>query len=306
MQRRRLALLALVAIPVGVAWIACSVPSRDIETATLTCYRGCPEIDASFDGAGGTPDAIAPNNTDNQGSERNVPLCGPASVDGGTLCAPDLGQGDQGDAGCQEGQSCQVVRSTAVIARTACGTTGQAHEGEACGGDVVTAVDGGDGGLPASDCGPGLACVRLAPNAPGQCQRYCCLFSTACQPGYWCAQRPFFESVGAPFSQQVPVCIKGDGCTLLEPGQCPNTANEDLAPVCVLAAPQTTACDVIGPNNGREGQDCPCAEGYACIAATKTCRKICHLGADSECPSGTCTGGGDVLPPGFGLCVTSG
>ncbi len=148
----------------------------------------------------------------------------------------------------------------------------------------------------AADCGPGLGCVAVS--AQGSvCREYCCGDLEACPQHTYCAPRPMAEA-GAT-GVEIPVCVDADDCTLLEEGQC-----LEGFMCAVVRADGTTACVPIG--DGRQGDECPCAPGFACSKLVNECRQICHTepqASGSECEPGYECQGNSSLPEGFGLCV---
>ncbi|MCS6899640.1 MAG: hypothetical protein RMJ98_05360 [Myxococcales bacterium] len=314
---KRLVALFFGGLSAGLIALACSVPAREGTGPRVTaCSEGCPETDGSTDGPteaaqlgfdGGSNQAVRNANCGvpsdcNPDPDQSAWSCEGTLVQqlpsGGGLSLPselpELGSLEPtptGAKGSKSALSCQVFRKDTETA-VECVRSGEAQEGEACRGVFVD-----DRGMLRSDCAPGLACVRGTDSGEsnaGQCRPYCC-FGVGCSPGTWCAPRRVFEVSPGPDPLFVPVCAPSDNCTLLDPGACP------AGQVCVLVADRTTSCDV--PGKGRAGQPCPCAAGHVCARDTNTCRAICRVRMDSDCPEGLCVGGGSVMPPGFGLCV---
>ena len=314
---RRLLALLLGGLAAGLIGLACSVPAREGAGPSVTaCSEGCPETDGGSDGP--TEAAQIGFDGGNSKAPRNANCGAPTdcnpdpqqsawSCDGtlvqqipteGGLSIPSLPPDlDPPELKATSGKgypltlSCQVFRADDE-ATVGCVRSGEAGEGEACRGVFVD-----EQGVLRSDCAPGLACVRGTDGSEinaGQCRPYCC-FGSGCGPGTWCTPRRVFETSLAQDPIFVPVCAPADSCTLLDPGACP------AGQVCVLVADKTTSCDV--PGKGAAGQPCPCAAGHVCARDTNTCRVICRVGIDADCPEGLCVGGGSVMPPGFGLCV---
>lgn len=315
---RRLLALLLGGLAAGVVVVACSIPTKeDGGPRASACSEGCPETDGSTDGPteaaqigfdGGTDQpprnancgAPAECNPDPgeaawscQGTLVQQPSSSPGSfpTPSGPLDADLAGSKPPVEA-TRPVLACQILRKSSEAAAE-CVRSGQATEGEACRG-----VFPDDSGALRSDCAPGLACVRgTDPNSDtgtGQCRPYCC-FGQGCTTGSWCTPRRLFETATAQDPLFVPVCAPADNCTLLDPAACaPGQA-------CVLVADRTTSCDV--PGKGVSGQSCPCAAGFVCARDTSTCRAICRVGIEGDCAEGLCVGGGNVMPPGFGLCV---
>lgn len=319
LPRRILALSLGMLLSAGVLGLACSVPDRgDSGFRVNVCTEGCPETDAATDSPTEASQIVFDGGSEQ--ALRNVNCGGPSD------CNPDPGEAAwscQGTLVQQPGKpgskpnptgdfsvggvsgsplaqahkrpilSCQILRKSSE-AQATCVSAGSAVEGEACRGIFL-----GEGGAQLSDCAPGLACVRgtdpTADSITGQCRPYCC-FGTGCGPGSWCTPRRLFETNTSQDPIFVPVCAPADSCALLEPSACP------AGQACVLVADQTTSCDV--PGKGTSGQSCPCAAGFACARDTSTCRAICRVDVQEDCPTGLCVGGGDAMPPGYGLCLT--
>jgi hypothetical protein len=185
---------------------------------------------------------------------------------------------------------------------------------DSVGGPIQKCVVAGTGapGAPCatvSDCGPGLGCVGSMQTNTGQasatglCLKYCCEAETLCPTGTYCAERPLLDGTPKP-SLNVPVCAPGVSCGLLEPYPCTGpacTCPPDMTCTVVRGEDGTEGC--VKPGPGRVGEGCPCAAGYYCSLATKTCVKMCKTdGIDMRCAPGKCqaTHG---FPAGFGLCV---
>lgn len=306
----------------GALWSACSIPVRDEPPQQNSpCLEGCPESDASVDSPSDGSQVGFDGGLD--GGVRNANCGAPTGCNpdpdnavwscGGTLLQqigdaspmptptapftsfphdPENPPSSTTPPADRRPLACQIVRASEAV-EPRCVRSGKAVDGEACQGVYADK----DGSL-LSDCAPGFACVRRADDGSGsvgQCRPYCC-FGGGCGPGTWCTQRRLFESNPKQDPLFVPICAPTDNCALLETGVCP----AGLA--CVLVADRTTSCDV--PGKGVDDEPCPCAEGFACALGTKTCRQICRLGAENTCSKGSCVGGGDALPVGFGLCVS--
>ena len=172
---------------------------------------------------------------------------------------------------------------TGVIAE--CTPSGHRGDGETC--------------ADSSDCGAGLACVDL--DAKAQCRPFSCgLAPITCPTGTSYQEAPL-RVVGATRDDvKVPVCVPNDHCALLAPqNPCPD------GEVCAAAGNEgDTTC--IVPGVGKQGETCDearrCAEGMLCSKHNNECVKLCHIGADNECPV-TCQGGNNAIPKGFGICV---
>jgi hypothetical protein len=97
--------------------------------------------------------------------------------------------------------------------------------------------------------------------------------------------------------QNIPLCLKADGCALLQDSTCPT------GETCAIVRPDgTTSC--IAPGQSTTGESCPCAAGYTCSNATGKCLQLCHLGS-TECVNGSCQGGSQLYQAGIGVCVDS-
>ncbi|RYE91829.1 MAG: hypothetical protein EOO75_08050, partial [Myxococcales bacterium] len=123
MLLRRLALLSAVVAPLGVIWVACSVPGASSERIDQTCVEGCPEGDASTDAAADTNPIGIDANPDGPGRnarcgtsgclpDRDQALwtCGGSLIQQGASTRPDaslspqpLGDGSFGGAGGEAG-----------------------------------------------------------------------------------------------------------------------------------------------------------------------------------------------------------
>ncbi|MFO0590168.1 MAG: hypothetical protein U0441_21680 [Polyangiaceae bacterium] len=192
---------------------------------------------------------------------------------------------DSGTGGAPMGEvQCKVTYATSEAART-CVEAGNGAEFAPCNS--------------ALDCGPGLGCVLSSDQSTGVCRYYCCGDTEKCLPNTYCAPRPMAEA--ADPDVQIPVCVDADNCTLLADDQC------DAGTVCtVVRADGTTSCQA--PGAGKQGDSCPCAAGYACTKLKNQCHKICHTDPGAlpqECGEGYSCQGNNVLPDGFGLCIST-
>jgi hypothetical protein len=214
--------------------------------------------------------------------------------------AAGLGAGAGGSSGgIDENTETRVPRSCQVVLRD-----GEPRSTCAPSGEGVTS----EGCFSSADCAPGLACV--GETSPGQCRPYCCTGDAACtEPGTHCTERRLVGTTGRP---AVPVCMPATGCNLAEEYPCPDSAT------CACAA--GTACMVVtsdgktscvpasslpGPDEGQEGQACPCAWGHLCSPETDRCVRLCQTAAPGDaCAGRRCQFAGG-LPPGWGVCLTS-
>lgn len=163
--------------------------------------------------------------------------------------------------------------------------------------------DEGDACASARDCAPGFGCVGAAGAA--QCLPYCCGGNDSCGSGRYCTQRPLRspELQDAKSTPTIPVCAVADNCSLMlgpctEPGAC--SCPEGLA--CTIVRADTTTC--VEPGAGREGESCPCAQGYFCSQGTSTCLKFCNPNDPAGgCGERQCQPGPSGFPAGWGLCV---
>jgi len=80
--------------------------------------------------------------------------------------------------------------------------------------------------------------------------------------------------------------------------------------VCAVVGQGETSCVTPGPAKQNEWCDegTGCGEGLVCaLRPDKTqnrCLKLCHIDMGAaECPGGTCQGGNNAIPNGFGICV---
>ncbi len=209
---------------------------------------------------------------------------GGSTASGGAGGSTDTGTGGAGGSTAGEIE-CKLAFDADGVSR-ACTPSGSTPEDAPC--------------TTASDCGPGLGCVLLGDQATGVCRAYCCGDTELCRTGTYCAPRPMAEA--ADPDVVIPVCIDADDCTLLATAQCPEGTG-----CFVVRGDGTTSC--IPPGPGKQGDSCPCAEGYACTKLDEVCFKVCHTNPSSqtaECDAGyTCQGNVATLPDGFGLCIST-
>lgn len=195
---------------------------------------------------------------------------------------PGAGAGDEEITGPVAPPACRVKASPEGPIR-GCEAAGSGQIDEPC--------------VSASDCAPGLACV--GPEHGGSCRPYCCGDPEACPSQSFCDVREIRgeESLEGE-TTRVPVCVPANGCKLLEHEPCAS-----MGLVCgIVRSDGTTSCTSAG--EGKLDEACPCAFGYVCAKSQNRCLKLCHVSLSAqECPGGTCQGGTDELPPGFGVCV---
>lgn len=148
----------------------------------------------------------------------------------------------------------------------------------------------------ATDCAPGFGCVLPdGASSGGLCRPYCCGDLELCPVETHCVPHPMIESPEIV----VPVCTPVTPCELLNDEVC------DEGETCaVVRADGTTSCVAI-EGEGELCDDCPCAPGFICGQVTGTCQKLCHTEGEygDECMGGTCQGGSESYPAGFGVCV---
>lgn len=149
-----------------------------------------------------------------------------------------------------------------------------------------------------ADCAPGLGCVGASPS---RCLPFCCGATAEFDPchgrGRYCTPLP----LAAQPLDSVPVCVQPDDCTLLaDEEKCPSGTT-----CTVVTKYGDTTCVPIGA--GLDLDKCPCQRGYACLGpeSGRVCRKLCHEGRDSECPSGGSCRTVTSIPSGFGICSIS-
>jgi len=186
--------------------------------------------------------------------------------------------------------SCQLsLTANNGIERT-CGAVGSQGIDEACTSSL--------------DCQPGLGCVGAV--RAGRCLPYCCgLGDDTCAEGYYCAQRPLRSlALAEADGPMVPVCDRGDDCSLGEPVNCTGEHCKcATGTACtVVRAGGTTAC--VPEGQGEAGDSCPCKWGFHCSQATSpaTCVKTCELNGENSCGPGICQAT-PLLPDGWGTCV---
>ena len=216
-------------------------------------------------------------------TDTNTGGAGGSTMTGGAGGSTDTNTG--GTGGAPGDVACKLTVDASTVSRS-CVPSGSASEFAPC--------------TTAADCGPGLGCVLLGDQPTGVCRTYCCGDTEECVAGTYCAPRPMAEAKDR--TVEIPVCVDADDCTLLAPGQCPPGTG-----CFVVRGDGTTSC--IPPGPGKQGESCPCAEGYACTKLDDVCFKICHseaTGPDPECDPGySCQGNVATLPDGFGLCVST-
>jgi hypothetical protein len=230
-------------------------------------------------------------------------VCPEDESDAGAEDESDAGAEDESDAGA-EGSAGDVfgcqVRQMAGAPVASCGVAGIKLDGEQC------AV--------AADCAPGFACVRKDPDdlEPARCRRFCCEGLESCEdPGTYCAERLLAGDSDPEDADalSVPVCVRGDNCSLAEPYPC--TADSQVECRCpegtactVVRADGTTAC--LPPGDGEAGEPCPCKAGYVCSESTQTCLRLCQTNStNNECDLGHCQFSA-ALPEPFGVCTMEG
>lgn len=190
--------------------------------------------------------------------------------------------------------SCQVQRSASdpKVPFSSCSRAGPGGDNAPC--------------LTSNDCQAGFGCV--GDQTTGLCQKYCCQDANDCKAGTYCAERPMRDAtinekgVSDRTTLLIPVCVQAENCDLSAPYPCPKGSE--------CACPSGTACVVVRsdgtttcakPGSGKVGDDCPCAWGHVCSAATNKCLLLCDT-QDSACGDGKCQSASQ-LPDGWGVCV---
>jgi len=176
--------------------------------------------------------------------------------------------------------SCQIVsRETGASAE--CLPAGTSQIGEAC--------------EDAGDCAASLGCVRQA-SGVGVCRPYCCGDVEACESGSYCASATMNEDAAMLSPTQIPVCVPGTQCKLLDDTSCTGGLT------CTLVRGDGTT-DCVTPGEGKLGDGCPCAAGFVCAKSLNKCVALCHVDG-SDCPDGmVCQGGSKGFQTGIGVCV---
>jgi hypothetical protein len=236
--------------------------------------------DASTIGSGGPSDAAPPV---------LLPDGYTSAYDGGGADGAALAEAGVSDVG-NPSQSCYVSPSpTGVVA--SCALAGSGIAGSAC-------ADSGD-------CSISLACVQV--DGAGVCRPFSCGLPPSCPSGSFYQLAPLVVG-GTPLpATVVPVCTPNSpSCSLLAtPSGC--TSGKVCA---VVGNDGETSCVTPGPAKRNESCDesTPCGDGLVCAIMTdKTqnrCLQLCHVDQSAaECPGGTCQGGNNAIPTGFGICV---
>jgi len=148
----------------------------------------------------------------------------------------------------------------------------------------------------AADCAPSFGCVLPdGATSGGLCRPYCCGDLELCPADTHCVPHPMIESPEIV----VPVCTPVTPCELLKDEVC-----GDGETCGVVRADGTTSCIAV-EGEGELCDVCPCAPGFICGQLTGTCQKLCHTDGEygDECSAGTCQGGAESYPSGFGVCV---
>ncbi len=255
-------------------------PSRETPVSPL-CGLGCnpdktgAENECSAEGSGAADESDA----------------GAGGSTGDAVAPPN--EDESPERGCQVSQ----VEGAPVAE---CADAGVKLDGEQC-------VD-------SSDCAPGFACVRKDADdlEPARCRRFCCQGLDSCEAaGTYCAERILVGDADPEDADplSVPVCVRGDNCSLAEPYPC--TADSQMDCRCpegtactAVRADGTTAC--LPPGDGVAGDPCPCAPGYVCSESTQTCLRLCQTNStNNECDLGRCQFSA-ALPEPFGVCTMEG
>lgn len=155
----------------------------------------------------------------------------------------------------------------------------------------------------ATDCAPGLACVKEGnEDNGGVCRPYCCSKDTICGAQSYCGSRSLFDAARTD-APRVPVCVPAHGCSLDEPFPCPSGDCQCKGETACLVVRDdgTTAC--VTPGNGKDGEACPCAWNQVCSSVTKTCVRICRTDrSQKDCGEQKCQASAE-LPKNYGVCV---
>jgi hypothetical protein len=239
--------------------------------------EGMPPEPPSGGGTGGTSDIAFPApNPAPDGNTSYTQLCGGGCMSSDSAIGCGVAMNPDGTPQV----SCQIV-PTPNGASAQCLTPGSFKAGDPC--------------TRASDCAAGLGCA-LTGSSVGSCRPYCCGAVEACPEDTYCAPAPMADDTVSAAPLVIPVCMPATECTLLDDTSCP----EGLT--CTLVREDgTTSC--VDPGQGVLGDACPCAAGYLCVAAFKTCLALCHT-AGNDCPADMfCQGGADSFPDGIGVCV---
>jgi hypothetical protein len=186
-------------------------------------------------------------------------------------------------------QSCYVSPAASGVV-AACALAGTGVADDAC--------------SDSANCSISLACVQI--DGAGICRPFSCGLPPSCPPGSFYQLAPLVVA-GVPMSATVvPVCVRNIPCGLLEaPSSCAS------GKVCaVVGNDGETSCVNPGPAKRNEYCDetTACGDGLVCaMRPDKTqnqCLQLCHVDQSAtECPGGTCQGGNNAIPTGFGICV---
>jgi hypothetical protein len=281
-----------------------SGPTRSLLCGTTGCFPGnrsacgvnpsdaagydIPASDAN-DGASEAADA-APSDVahDAQDGTLTEITDGAVSTDGSEpFDAPlDMGSTDEP----RVSQSCYILPAEAgpgVV--TQCAPVGQVGEGGAC--------------EDSSDCIGLYGCVDVGDDDKGVCRAVSCALPIICPPGFFYRRASLRVNGATRGNLQVPVCVPNERCT---PLSTPNPCTKPLEECAVVGSQGETGCVIPGPR--KQGETCDeddrCAHGLLCSKFNNQCVRLCHVAADvSECAGGSCQGGNQSIPDGFGICV---
>jgi hypothetical protein len=239
------------------------------------------------------------------------PLCGPIT---GSSCIPD-DFADAGprtctpvDAGADADASPPEVASSDAAIDTSGSGTRNACRVIRIGNTIATGCEPAGFGLSGSyckrdaDCSPGLACV--GPSLVATCEPYCCTATADFDPchasGRYCTPVVVTERP----TDEVPVCILPDKCTLISNDGCTTDTT------CTVVDPYgDTSC--VPSGSLTDLQCCStdplagaaCSTGYACLGSLgdRVCRKICKIDGEA-CATGHCEAQ-STFPTGYGVCT---
>lgn len=171
----------------------------------------------------------------------------------------------QTNEGCSSTETCfpSVANGTAT---PACTAAGAGKDGDSC--------------AQIADCASGYMCAL----GEGVCRKLCCGgdWSVCPDPDQRCLQK---LSVKEPNGSTVPtgamVCVTVNDCDPLNPHTCPKATQ-----ACqVIDGTGAVAC--VNEGQGEQGESCPCAGGYLCVA--NACRRLCKAiegGGEPYCQEG--------------------
>lgn len=189
----------------------------------------------------------------------------------------------QTNEGCAAAQTCFPNVSTGTVT-PACTAAGSGGDGASC--------------TQTSECASGYMCAL----GEGVCRKLCCGgdWSACPDPDQRCLQKlSIKEPNGATVPTGAMVCVPVNDCDPLAPHTC-----KDPNQACQIID-GTGAVKCLNEGQGEQGESCPCAGGYLCVA--NACRRLCKAvegGGDPYCQAGE----GICVhynrdPPGVGECT---